>query len=544
MGSLLGAAPMKRLNSMRKHLSAAAIATLVGMGALPHATPFDSSAQATVQTQRTPEEERRRNRLSLSTSTAKVLGEVFNDINEDPPRLQQALNSLNKLLQRDLSPYDESTAREIRGTVYAQMENYPAALRDYVRVLEIDELPFDRLKQIRYNVAQLYFAEENFSQAIRFMKQYLAEEGNVEDSNAWYILAAAYVSQEDYRQAREPAEKALRYDSKKQKKTYVLLNLIYSELGLNVERGRLLEEMVERFPNEETYWSQLSGAYAQAGRDKDAFATLEAAYKAGLIREEDKIIALAQYYSALDNPYRGAQLIESEMANGTVKRNLDNLTLLSQLWSMSREQDKAIEALSAAAKISPSGELYYRLGQSYMASERFNEAISNLNTALERGGLSAQDRGDIYILLGSAYFNLDSDSRAGLRRARRAFVEASRYSSARRTAQGWIQYIDAILNTMDRQDEVERLQRVEARKREVDRCVDLIDLAEIGGVADETQLEECRVLEARLDADGDGELSSDEITAYTESGEAAEAEETEEPEAEETAEEENTEEEE
>lgn len=492
---------------MRIHLSAAAIVALAGFGALPVNTPFSSSAEAatttaTTQANRTPEEERRRARLSLSTSTARVLGDVFNDINVEPPNYQNALNQLNKLLQRDLSKFDESTALELRGGIYAAMENYPAALRDYVRVLELDELPFDRIKQIRYNVAQLYFATENYAQAIVFMRQYLAEEGNVEDSNAWYILAAAYVSQDDYRQARQPAERALQYDEKKQKKSYDLLNLIYSELELTSERASLLEQMVERFPGEETYWSQLSGAYSQLSRDKDAFAVLQNAYNAGLITDEEKIVALAQYYSALDNPYHGAQLLEAEMNAGSVERNLDNLTLLAQLWSMAREQDKAIAALTAAARLSSSGDLYYRLGQSYMASEDFNKAIENLNEALRRGGLSARDRGDIYLLLGNAYFNVDPDSRAGRDRARRAFRSALEYSNSRSAARGWIGYVDAYENTLRRQDEIERLQRLERLRRERERCVGLTDLADLGGAVDQEDVAECRVLIANTDENG------------------------------------------
>ncbi|RFB05825.1 tetratricopeptide repeat protein [Parvularcula marina] len=516
---------------MRKHLSAAAIMALVGMGALPGATPFASTANAaTAQSNQTPEEERRRARLSLSTSTARVLQEVFNDINSEPPNYAKAMDSLNRLLSRDgLSKFDESTSLELRAGIYAQQENYAAALRDFERILQLDELPFDRLKQIRYYVAQLYFTQERYADAIRFMELYLAEEGNVEDTNAWYILAAAYVSQGNYQKARRPAERALQYDEKKEKKSYDLLNLIYSELQLNAERGRLLEEMVERFPNEEGYWAQLSGSYDAAGRRKDALATLEAAYNAGLITDEDKIIALAQYYSSLDNPYRGAKLIEEEMAAGAVKRDLDNLTLLSQLWSMSREQDKAIEALSAAARISPSGELYYRLGQSYMASERFEEGIRALNEALERGGLSAQDRGDINLLLGNAYFQLDPDSADGRRRARRAFERALNSPRSRNSAQGWIAYIDAYERTLRQQAEIERIQRQERLQRERDRCDSLVDLADLGGAVNESDVSECRALIARTDEQGrplDPNAASDEeeAAATEEEGEAADEE--------------------
>ncbi|WOI53626.1 hypothetical protein [Parvularcula sp. LCG005] len=480
---------------MRKLFPAAALAVLYSFGSYA-AVAVSSPAAAQVD----EKEEKRRNSQTLGSKTAQDLGKALDAVNAEPADYATAMNLLNGLANRDLPPYDLSTVLEIRGAVYAQTDKAAESLRDFVRVLEIDALPFDRLKQIRYNVAQLYFVEGNYAQAIRFMREYLAGADNVEDANAWYILAAAYVSQDDYQNARGPAEKVIQYDAKKQKKNYDLLNLIYSQLNLNVERGRLLETMIELFPNQTEYWAQLSGAYSQAGRDKDAFSTLEVAYKAGLIKDEPKIVALAQYYSALDDPYRGAKLIEQEMATGTVKKTLKNLELLAQLWSMSRDQKKAIAALDQAAKLSDNGQLYYRLGQSYMADEQYSEAATNLNQALQKGGLSERDRGDIYLLLGAAYFNMDSDTAAGRNRARRAFAQAANYANARTSARGWVGYIDAIEETLRAQDEVERLQREEQRRRNIERCESIVDVAELGGTVEESRLSECRTVLARAAA--------------------------------------------
>ncbi len=485
--------------SMRNLLSATAFAAFVGTCAVSTSMTVGATAYA----QNDEDEDRRRRGQTLSTSSARVVGEAFNDINSD--QYQAAIDKLNGLLNRELNDFDRSTALELRAAAYVNVDNYTAALRDFSEILRIDALPFDRLKQIRYNVAQLHFQNENYAEAIRFMQEYLSDSENVEDPNAWYILAAANTLRDNYRAALQPARNVLRYSNTPEKKNYDLLNLIYSELGMSSERGELLEQMVEFFPNEESYWSQLSGSYSQAGRDRDAFATLEVAYKAGLVNEEDKIVALAQYYSALDNPYRGAQLIEQEMSAGRVTRNLRNLELLSQLWSMSREQKNAIESLEAAAGMADSGELYYRLGQTFMADEQYQNAVSNLRRALDRGGLTQADRGDIYLLLGSALFNIDSDTAAGRNAARREFQRATQYSNVASQARGWVEYIDAIEATLRAQDEVERLQRQEARRREISRCESIVDVAELGGEVDQASLVECRELLAEVDTDEDEE---------------------------------------
>ncbi len=511
---------------MRRLLSATAIAmATVSIVPLSVGGAFGGSAVA----QNQSDEDRRRNSQTLRQGTARELGNAINALNADPPNLQEALNILNRLASQDIPPFDLSTVLEIRGATNFQLGNENAAIRDFVRVLEIDALPSDRLKQIRYNVAQLYFQQENYDLAIRFMREYLSDEANVQDPNAWYILAAAYVSKNDYRSARRPGERVIQYDTKKEKKNFLLLNLIYSELNLHTERARLLEQMIELFPEEESLWAQLSGVYAILDRQRDAFATLEVAYKAGLIRDEAKIVVLAQYYSELDNPFRGAKLLEQEMAAGTVKRNLKNLRLLGQLWSMAREQPRAIAALTEAAKIDDSGELFYRIGQGYMADEKFREALRNFDLAVQKGGLTTQQRGDIALLRGNALFSLDSETPAGRARARAAFVQATRYDRTRRAAQGWVDYIDAIEETLRIQDEVEQAQREAERERQIKRCEALIDVWELlnegnaaeavaAGSIDDEQLIGCVNFLAQVEA---GEEAVEEDDASAEQGEEA-----------------------
>ena len=106
-----------------------------------------------------------------------------------------------------------------------------------------------------------------------------------------------------------------------------LANLIYSELNDNNKRTPLLERMVNYWPNEKSYWTQLSGAYSVMGQDRDAFSVLEVAYRAGLIKTENELLTLIQYYSFFDNPYRGALLLEREMNAGNIKRVQKNLIL-------------------------------------------------------------------------------------------------------------------------------------------------------------------------------------------------------------------------
>ncbi|MEM9988315.1 MAG: tetratricopeptide repeat protein, partial [Pseudomonadota bacterium] len=255
-----------------KNLLRIAMISLMATGSISSFS-ITSSATAALQTDREAENERR-SKLTVTSRTGIALTDAINLYNSDPPQLQAAINKLGEILSRDLNKYDESTALEIRGQLYYQVENVQASIRDFNRVLQIDELPYERLQRIRFNLAQIYFQEGQYDRTISFMRQYMADDPSArQDTNALYILAVAYSQQEDFRNARKPAEDALRYAEKQQKKNYDLLNLIYSELGLTREREGLLERMVQAFPNEKPYWIQLAGIYSILENEADAFST-------------------------------------------------------------------------------------------------------------------------------------------------------------------------------------------------------------------------------------------------------------------------------
>ena len=490
---------------------------LFGLAMAAAAVPLES---AFAQSREQEAEERRRARQTLSPAAGRSLNEALNLANEEPPQTRQAVEVINKLLQRDLSPFDKSTALEVRGQLLYQLDNLNGALREFVEVLRIDALPLERLRQIRRNVAQLYYTQERYSEAIRFMETYIREAGADAQGNDYFILAASYAQTENYRGARRPAESAVRLDQPVDRKKlfYDLINLIYNELRLESERGQLLERMVEYFPSEESYWVQLASAYSAANRRGDALAALEVAYAAGLIDDEAKIVTLAQFYYDQNNPYRGARLLSREMKAGNVSRELKNLELLAQLWAAAREQDEAIAILTEAAPKRSDGRLYYQLGQSYFADERWRLAVQNLRSAINRGGLSDREIGNAYVLIGTALFQQDSDTEKGRADSRSEFVRAQRYPGTSSVASSWVQYIDTIEATLKAQAEVERIQAVARKEAEINRCNAILDVIERGGRTEvaEERITACRALRAQVEEG----LTADELVDLDQAAEA------------------------
>jgi hypothetical protein len=215
------------------------------------------------------------------------------------------------------------------------------------------------------------------------------------------------------------------------------------------------------------------------------------------------MVSLAQYYSLYNNPYRGAELIAKEMEAGNVEPNVDNLELLSQLWSQAREHKEAIPVLREAAKLSDEGELSFRLGQVLLADEQNAAAEGALETAINKGGLSDEDRADAWLLLGTARFNQagpgDKAKRAD---ADDAFRLAQRFQRTRERATQWRGYITAINNTERRQAALETKQQQELAESARDRAITSCRAQRLAGT---TLSQECEELLAEVEADENGD---------------------------------------
>lgn len=396
---------------------------------------------------------------TLDPRVAQDLLEAYELLEED--QNQEALEQLNSLMGRrgdSMKPFDKASVLQIRGTTYVNLENMDRALEDFSAALNLNALPEDQQNRLRFNLAQIYFVNERYEESIRLFEEWMKADVQVTDT-AWFMLGAAYYNLDNYQKALESIQSAVDVSPEPQKRYYDLLNAIYSELGNVDERTGLLETMVELWPDSLSYWRQLSSLYLEQGDQLKSFAALETAYVNGLITSGEDIVMLAQYYSTFDNPHRGAALIETEMEAGRVERNVENLELLSQLWSQAREHNKAIPVLREAARMSDEGLLSFRLGQSLLANEQNQEAEAALESALDKGGLEDSRRAEAWMLLGNARFNqAEPGDREQRNAADEAFAQAEKFGSTRRQASDWRGYINAINQTERRQAALEEEQ--------------------------------------------------------------------------------------
>ncbi len=455
--------------TMRKNrFIASALALLVGAALV--ALPPQSWAQEGEQ-----QEPEREQVESLNPIVARDLLTAYELLQEE--KFREGLAVLDKLMAErgaNMKPFDLASVLQIRGSARVNLDQFKGAIADFKKAYSLKALPAAQNLQLLFNIAQLEFQAENYKAAITHLEAWLRE-AESPDANAHYLLAAAYFYEKNFRAARAPIERAISLADSPRKQYYDLANIVYAEQNLVTPRIQLLERIIENWPSDASYWKQLVGLFMEQDRRKEAFVTLEVGYRSGVITDEADIAALAQFYSVFNNPHRGANMLEKEMADGRVEKTVENLELLSQLWSQAREHKKAIPVLREAARMSDTGMLSYRLGQTLLADEQNEAAEVALEAAINKGGLTDSATPDAWMLLGTARFNQAGPGNKAKRMdADEAFRNAQRYNATRKRAGEWRQYIAAINSTEARQAALEAQQKAElaeaARERELSAC--------------------------------------------------------------------------
>jgi len=378
--------------------------------------------------------------ISLTAAAAQALtpliyqqlGEVHEHI--DRQAYDTALAALRDLLREvQQKSYEEAVVLQTLGYVQVSREDYAAAIRALEQSLALQQLPDDTQQQLRYDLAQLYVAEERSDKAVQILEVWF-QQADKPAAEAYVLLGHAHAQQRQYRKAIPPLRKAIDVADKPHADWYEALLAMHYELQSYPDCVPLLENMIRLFPQRHRYWQQLAGVHL-ALKDYDAALTaLELAYRDDALKKEQQLIQLVQLYLYTGIPYKGARLLEDKMRAGSIKNNARHRELLARAWSSAKQRTQAIQALEKAISTDSAPELRLRLAQWYFEDERWQAAASILEPLVrDKTGGSA---GQAWLLLGIARF--EQNYRAA---AREAFLNAAQSADTGTSAQQWLAFI-------------------------------------------------------------------------------------------------------
>jgi tetratricopeptide (TPR) repeat protein len=373
-----------------------------------------------------------RKNFVLSETIGKRLLRVAELAEEE--KYAEAVEILEPLTQKSrLKKYDRAQIFQTYGLMLAAVERYADATQALETALAIDYLPDTSMQSLKYNLAQLYMAEENFPRAIELLEDWMRNEESP-NAQAEFLIAAAYAQTDDWDKALPHARRSVELSDEPVEQRLRMLLAVEFTLDHAEESQKVLKELVTYFP-QKTYFIQLAATYSSKGDESRALAVLELADQQGFLDQEREILQLVQRYMYNDLPWPAARSLQRGLDAGTVEPTSKNLEMLASAYLAAREYDKALQPLAKAAELAEDGNLYVRLAQVYLEVEDWTSARKALDQAIAKGGL--KNPGNAHLLRGISNFNDDR-----LDSARKAFNDALADEDTAENARKWIEVVD------------------------------------------------------------------------------------------------------
>jgi predicted Zn-dependent protease len=367
----------------------------------------------------------------LDANTHSALAEIHKDM--EAGKNTEALKKLNKLVSSDkIKDYDAAVVYQTMGFAENGLNNFNNAAKHFIKALSYNALPEQVTHELQYSTAQLLIHIEKPKEGLSYLSKWFANESRPK-ADAHILAATAYYYTENYEQLIVHVEKAMLINNKPPLTWYELLLAGYFETKNYKSAATVLEKIIARFPEKTSYWIQLAGIYQHINQDKKALALYELAYTKELLNK-DEIIQLIKNYRYMEMPFKAATLLEKEMAIGDIEPNKEMLTLLVDSWLLAQEREKAKSVFKEIIKKYNDDTARLRLGQLYLDSEEWENAVEVLNVKLQSSDKTLNSK--VNLLLGIAQYHSEN-----IPDATRAFTNSLSDASTEEQAKWWLEHL-------------------------------------------------------------------------------------------------------
>tara|TARA_Y100000748_G_scaffold303072_1_gene307111 strand:- start:427 stop:1692 length:1266 start_codon:yes stop_codon:yes gene_type:complete len=349
--------------------------------------------------------------------------------------LDGALDSLESMLDWNISKYERAVVYQFMGFVFVQQNKIDEAIDVFKRVVDLNVLSNSQHQSTQFNLASLYGSQEKWNLAIEtLMKFYMFEKEPVSES---YIMTGIA-----YFQKGQPLE-ALPYihianeKAVKPKETWLQLELAILFINKRYSEAiDVVKKLSTYWPEKEKYWETMAGTYMEMQKDADALAALSLGYKNDAISKAETLENLARLNLYLEIPFQAGTLIEKNIQEGNIENSEKNLRLLLGAWTAAREFNKAIEVIDVLAPITGEGKLYIQ--KAMLLNENGDWKGVQDATAKALTDEELENPGDVYILRGMAETELGN-----YEEAIESFTQAMEVGTEtnKKNAEAWIDYV-------------------------------------------------------------------------------------------------------
>jgi len=258
----------------------------------------------------------------------KRMERIYEDIGDE--KYNDAAVGLNEMLKKTKNNvYVKAIAHQMLAQVEWARERYPQALKNFETAVNLDALPNQIHYALMYQIAQLYYMNKRCKEALERLDIWFCAVPEKDINPLAYVLKASiYIADDNYREALAAIDKAIELSDDPKKSWFQVKLASHFELKQFPAAAKTLETMISKWPNEKSYWTQLSSIYIKLKQDKRAHAVLSLAYTKGLLNKKSDIMQLVSLNQYLDIPYKAAVILEKGMKDGIIEKNEKNLTQL------------------------------------------------------------------------------------------------------------------------------------------------------------------------------------------------------------------------
>lgn len=384
---------------------------------------------------------------ALTERTYSDLNDVYEMIGEE--QWAPAYEELQVLLERNQrDTYAQAVIQQAMGHIRASQERMAEALRHFEEAVRLNALPNNQHFPLMLQIAQLYYIQDDYRTSLSKLDDWLCAvpEEQTNRADAYELKASAHAQLDEFRQALTAIERAIALSDEPKESWYQLKLGMHFELEEMPQAAETLEILVQIAPDKKDYWIQLSSVYLELNNEARALSVLSLAYRRGLLDKGTEYTQLSSLYQSQGVPYKAAEVLQEGIESDRVTASQRNWEMVAGAWYEAREMDRALSAYDQAGRLSSDGEIDLQRANILADKEEWEEAREALERALQKGGLSDNQTGNAYLLLGMTHFNMND-----VAEARKAFNQARNYGNIRQAAQQWLNHLDQQATNTSRQ---------------------------------------------------------------------------------------------
>ncbi|MDA0754237.1 MAG: hypothetical protein O3A49_06115 [Candidatus Marinimicrobia bacterium] len=380
-------------------------------------------------------------------SISKFLSDYLTRINnyildDDYTNAKKELDTLSFRYFKNEQSYERMLINQLLGNFYGTQELYDQAIQSYEAALKYRKLCLISNLQVRGNLAQAYFITKDYDQVIRVLLKYeeiATQRGQEFAPIQKVILGLSYNYNEEYLQAYKYIKSAndsslsynedwLRYE----------LSLAY-KLEKFEEATDLAQLLIYLNPEKKEYWKQLSGLYFTQEDDDKSLAGLELAYDNNLLVKNNEYTDLARYFLYKNLPQKAVKVMLEGFNNNYLDKTKENYELIADSYFLSRDRSQGIKYLQKSLEIDQDPNIAFKIARFAFEDEDWSLSLKFLNYAKEYGW--NETKGRLELLSGISLYELGRLDESML-----AFKEAYKSDETKVAAEGWISFVEEIVN--------------------------------------------------------------------------------------------------